>query len=338
MKKSLLFLALMTVCLNAGAQTVTTYALPDSLSPGDTFKYIITASYASSMTPVYPSEADFGDPFELLNTSRLRGKITSDSIVYTVQYFGLKDTLIPPKNILFITSQDTLILPTVAVPIYFKSSILGAGQELMPFKPIFGFAPPWLLYVFIALLILLIGYLIWRYRSKFKPAEKPPVPAPVEIPYFTSPYVILQKRIEELRQIESFKNEAYRPLYFELSIAIRRYFEDVYHILALESTTREMIFDLNRAGADDTLIAETSAILKTCDMVKFAKLEVDQNDALNIIAKSSALLNTIRKNDQFRLKALRQEHDARYGVSDKTRSELLLDQETNSPESNLSRL
>ena len=85
-----------------------------------------------------------------------------------------------------------------------------------------------------------------------------------------------------------------KEYFLEFSEILRRYFERRFEILAVESTTSEIIRDLKAKEVSAALREKIQQVLDTADLVKFAKwrpsaLEIQQ---LNRMAK--AIVETVR--------------------------------------------
>jgi hypothetical protein len=299
------------------AQSVQTYVIPDTVSIGDTFSFVITAQYpANRYQATYPDSSRFGDSFEFRSVHRYRGAIARDSVVYRLQFFALTDTVIAAMPVMFSDGNQTFRVDTAPVPIFFRSSLDPIADELRPIKPIFNFAMaiwPWLL---LGILLGLVAYLIWHYRNRLFKRMKDTAEAspPAEIPPFISPLRRLADDLKKLSDTEAFNNQGYKELYFELSIAFRRYFEDVYSILALESTTREVVQDLERRGMAPAQLSLVRELLRESDMVKFARFEPDGKQAFDSVKTGEELVQQFRKTDQQRISMLRHDYEVRYGL------------------------
>lgn len=297
------------------AQSVRSFATPDSLAIGDTFYFVITSQYNSTRyQAAYPDSTAFGDSFEYVSMRRYRGVQSRDSIVYRLQFFALQDTIMPPKTVQFLGGDTPLRVETLPVPLYFKSVLDPADAELRPIKPIFQFGRAIWPYLVGLLLLITALYLFWRYRDRFIKQATEPVPAPKEVPPFRNPLKTLADDLVGLYQFENFKTDHYREFYFLVSQAFRQYFEDVYKVLALESTTRELLLDLGRKGADERIIDLLKLILRRADLVKFAKFEARTADAAETIEQAEELVQLLRKADNERIAHLKYMYELENGL------------------------
>lgn len=298
------------------AQSIRTHVSTDTLSAGDTFLYIITATSRPEIQVIFPDGRAFQGPFEFSSAQRYRGVISRDSVVYRLQFFGVSDTVLTSLPVQFIVNNDTLVLNTAPVPVYFQSQMDTDTGELKPFKPNFEFTRSLLVYLLIFTLLLVSLFLLWYFRDRFfkKDQNVPDNVSPVEIPPFVNPYTVLEKEVKAHNKLESFRTDNFQQLHVNLSNAIRRYFEDVYDIPALESTTREFLGDLSRSRVDDTVINLIRAVLNRCDLIKFAKVTADEHSTVLLLDNIHKLLDFIRFHDQQRLRELRIEYEIKHGL------------------------
>ncbi|MCH8523870.1 MAG: hypothetical protein LAT52_04900 [Balneolales bacterium] len=296
-------------------QTVRTFVTPDSLTTGSTFNYIITAQYASNQySPVFPDSTAFSDAIEFRSVQRFRGVSSRDSVVYELQFFALNDTIIGPKEVTFNSSEGSVSVNTSSVNLYFVSLLDETSAELRDLKPLFLFGRSWFWLMLFLIAVFITAILLYRYRSKFVKKEPIQETPKQEIPPFVSPFDTLFREINELRNIQIYSDDNFRGFYTKLSDAFRLYFEDVYFIPALESTTREVIRDVQRKGVDDCVVLLLNNLLKESDMVKFAKYRATEDQALKALNVAEQLVKLVQRADYDRISQLRISYQAKYGL------------------------
>lgn len=315
MRKLYLLLLLLFAHEVSFSQVIRTYALPDTVSIGDTFSYVITAQYTNTnLSLVFPDKDSFEGDFELLSIERLNGVNVRDSVVYKVQSFALNDTIIQPKSVQFTTNLENGEVRTAPVPLYFRSSLVDGASDLQPLKPNFLFSRSFWGLILLGLALALIAYLLWRNKDRFKPKTKPFVEEPIEVPPYVNPLRILDLAIVDLKNANIDTKAAIKEYYFEISIAVRRYFEDTYKINALESSTREILDDLSRIEAEADLVSITKGILRECDFVKFAKVERSKKEALLSLGKVEEFRTMVRQLDAKKYLQLKTEYEIANGL------------------------
>ncbi len=311
------FLALMLYPDRISAQSVTSYALPDTLTSGDTFHYVITSMYQPSDYVVYyPDEDEFSHAFEFRGSQRYKGVLAQDSVVYRLQYFGIRDTLIGDMNVVFVQGKDTLYVRTPPIPIYFKSNLESDEGELKPFKPIFDFPRSWWMMILLGIILVIGAYILWKFRNRllFRKSDTGNVSVD-PIPPYLSPFSVFENALDRLKHIQNYSTD--RDLmqwHIELSDAIRTYLEHCHDIDALEMTTREIHHTMIKKKLHPDVTGITLEICKQCDMVKFAKLTVDTHQTLQLLEKAEKLRDLFRFLDSNVLRQLKYQHEMKHGL------------------------
>ncbi|MCC6459172.1 MAG: hypothetical protein IT260_01800 [Saprospiraceae bacterium] len=122
----------------------------------------------------------------------------------------------------------------------------------------------------LAALGLLVGYIRRRpKRPKTLVAAPAPPPAPV-----TPAHEIALQKLAVLEQQKPWQQQGQTVAYYAaLSLIVREYFEGRYGILALESTTREILFLLKKTNFPEGLRATLEHLLQQSDLAKFAEMQ-----------------------------------------------------------------
>ncbi len=142
---------------------------------------------------------------------------------------------------------------------------------LAPIKPIFeeparfGDYLPFILAVVGFLLLLWVVLRFWR--KKEEPEEV------AVVVQRDPPHVVALRRLEKLESQKLWQQGRLKAYYSELSHILREYLEHRYHFPALESTTGEILETLKKGNLNGELLELLEEVLRTADMVKFAKAE-----------------------------------------------------------------
>lgn len=289
------------------AQQLETYIIKnDSIQVGDTLKYNITLNTEQEYEKiVFPDSSDFGENLEIKNRKRYKLSPYKDSVSYTLQFFGTEDAMVPSQQVLLINGQDTTTTSTAQELISFASAL--DGEEFKPLKPIFDFAIAYWPYLAGLLLLLLLGYLLYRYLNKKEeaPEEKPIAPEPT----FVHPIHQLEQTIQTLRNDRGItERRDFKTFYSTLGDALRLYIERLHKLPALESTTRELMADLDdNTNIDGQQYDLLKKILNEADMVKFAKYTPPIDQAYNMLDEADKFAEIARKNDSQKIDALKEE-------------------------------
>ena len=139
-------------------------------------------------------------------------------------------------------------------------------QKNLPF--IFAEIRDYAIYGLIALIILSLvaWYIVWYIRNKWQGRVRDVKPAP-KLP----PHVIAIKALDELRNRKLWQNGKHKLYYSTLTEILRVYIEGRWAVGALEMTTDEIISALRDIDIKHDSRSNLVAILRTADMVKFAK-------------------------------------------------------------------
>jgi len=289
------------------AQTVEEYTTADTLSVGDTFDFAITLERNDDFDEIiFPDSNNLGNVVELRSRTRYKPSSYRDSVQYQLQFFSTSDTLLPALPVHLIQGQDTSTVYTNPIPLHFQSVLSENDEEFRPFKPIFDFAAAWWPYILAILLVLIAAYVLYRYSKK----ERPPVQQQPEfepLP-FVNPLAELQNDINDLKNNRPTSQEEFEHFYIELGDAIRRYFEELYHIPAMESSSGEILRKLREEAIDRQLLKNTQLVLQEADMVKFAKFKPSGEQAQRALNKAHDFLNIAETIDAKRIKQLEQKH------------------------------
>lgn len=289
--------------MSAHAQQVLTIVDSDSIRVGDTINLSIVLEGNYTLRD-YPEAEAFPEDVDMLNRQRFQFEARRDSIVYTLQYFGVEDLTIDPLEFAVTTAEQDTVVRSSRVPLYFKSTLASNEEELRPLKPIFDFARSyWPIILGVALLILL-GFLLVKYLRE-RSRQEMFIPESFRETDFINPLDELEEDIVALRSAKQPTNrEEFETFYVRLADSIRRYLKRVYDLPALEMTTREIITELQRERASSELIRDVKNVLRDADMVKFAKFNPASDQVTDAIQTGVDFLETARTMDSDRVEYL----------------------------------
>ena len=294
----------------ARGQNLTEYATIDSLSVGDSFQYALVLNKDRQYESViYPDSSDFLGPFEIRNLQRYQVNDFRDSLVYSLQFFGAGDTVISALPVQLVSTADTTTLYTRPVPVNFRTVLAADSKEFRPLKPIFDFAAAWWPYIVGMILLAIAAWYLYSYYQKRPEKKAKEVPSSFTPEPFQNPLQQLENTLNRLGNYPLSEPEDFKSFYIQLGDAIRAYFERLYRIPALESTSREILYELNRRAVDEELIEKTRDVLREADMVKFAKFTPSRDQADEALRKADAFLNRARDIDRRRVEKLRRQHN-----------------------------
>lgn len=265
---------------------------------------------------IYPDSSNFGPDFEIIDRSVERGNNT-DSLFYRLQYFGGDKPAVPGLEVHYISGDDTLTRRSHTRELAFLSVVEDPEDPFRPIKDLYSFTAGLLPWVLLGLLALLGVWLAYYYRDRWMPWLSRPDAPPGDPEHRLDPVETLQADLDMIKQRYPDPSVDYRQFYGELSDAIRRYFDRVHRLPALESTTAELLAELHRSDVDESLIKQCSHILQEADMAKFARFAPGRGKAIQTLETAYAFIEQACAADAVRLEGLRR-HDAHHPPANQT--------------------
>lgn len=185
------------------------------------------------------------------------GTVQTESRPYKVQSLLANEPNAQPK-------QETKPVPVLEdnwLPVYVLAGIAAAG------------------------LVALMTLLISRYLQKRRKAALPPPPP-------RPPWEIAAEALAQLGRQKQAMLDAGQGAVFvdQLSDVVRAYLGGRYAFDGLETTTDEMLMQLQTRGASLGFTQEVGQFLGRCDLVKFAKVEPDGDEVDLLFAKAQDLV------------------------------------------------
>ena len=166
---------------------------------------------------------------------------------------GAADTLFTPAKKIFCNTlpTDKELLPNIGImeePIHFR--------DLLPY---------------LLAISLLVGFVYgaWRWWRKRKAAQ-----TAAELLISTRkipPHELAFQKLKALTAKKYPSNLEFKLYYTELTYILREYIEARYGIAALESTSEELLNDLQKIEIERSMKMSLNEVLKTADAIKFAK-------------------------------------------------------------------
>jgi hypothetical protein len=162
------------------------------------------------------------------------------------------------------------------------------------------------------LILAIAGYYAYRYYLQWQEQQQEEQERPTFTPTpFQNPLKEFRKSIKELENAKLTSQEDYKEFYSDLGDAIRQYYETLYNLPALESTSGELLTMIKNDSVDQDLIDDTRAVLQEADMVKFAKFNPTPKQADRALQKAYNFLERAQEIDGPRIDHLRRKHQAK---------------------------
>jgi hypothetical protein len=135
----------------------------------------------------------------------------------------------------------------------------------------------------VALLAVLITRWVLRRRRAGEPAGPPPVP----------PYPTVRRRLARLRLPNAYADLGAEPFHVELAEALREYLGRRQGIDALEMTSTELLEAIRGRPMGNVTPIEVEMFLASCDVVKFARGEPPELQALDALGQGERIVEEV---------------------------------------------
>ncbi|MFA9390843.1 MAG: hypothetical protein ACERKD_13610 [Prolixibacteraceae bacterium] len=290
MKKIILLIGIVLLLLNstAKAEEIKVTATLDSsvILIGDQVKLHLEIEYPGDLSVLFPVLSDsVGESVEIverfpIDTIDLGNNRKSMFQDYIVTSFDSGHHEIPGYYFRFTYNDlsDSLQANPVMLHVFTipkLDSLMQAMKGPIDIKPPYETpltlkeVAPWILGILLgAGLIFLIWYAIKRRRENkpiFSFPQKPKEPA----------HLIALRKLDHLKEDKIWQQGKTKEYYSELSDTLREYIHNRFNINAMEQTSDETIaaFKYRNSLLDETMFNNLVRILKSSDLVKFAKYE-----------------------------------------------------------------
>lgn len=206
--------------------------------------------------------------FSLAEGKKEGGKVT-DVFSFTLAKYDSGDVKIPSVNVIYSSKGKQSSVLTNALYVNVKPVKIDPQKEIKDIKDPVYISLPWWVYTLWVLAIIAVctaayyGYIFYK-----KKKAGLPVIAPVVI---KTPYESALDALAELRQKKLWQNGRVKEYHSEITFIIRQYFEIIYSVPALETTSSELLLNLKKTGCPSEVRDITLQFLNNADMVKFAK-------------------------------------------------------------------
>mgnify|MGYP003110771284 CR=1 FL=1 len=281
-----------------------------SILIGDQLIYRITVETNATNLVVFPEGESF-NPMEVVesltaDTNRVENRFRLIK-EYSLTQFDSGNYVIPRQQVLINETAfytDSLRIEVVDVVVDTTKQKMYAIKPAMEIPS--GFTiPAWVWWLLGILLLGAVLYFLLNRRKKIREARK-------QLP----PYERALFELKQLDQSHLLENRQTKEYYSKLTEAVRRYIEDEVHLRAMESTTSELIHDLElkmergELNLSRQTIDELKIILQRADLAKFANSRPDIITAKGDRSKIELVIN-----------------DTKAAIPEPTEEELLKDEE-----------
>ena len=270
---------------------VTAKAFPSKATLGDEIRLVIQIERPKKFIVDAPSEKINLSPFEVKRvevspTQRGENRV-QETFTVVLTAFEMGKLKVPAFPILYRTDTgrvERLMTDLVDVEVVSVGKKSTGKEDIRSIKgPVFfdlRFIKDWVCGILAALLTIFLIAKVIRRRNKNK----------------IDPESLLAADDRARLELGRLKKKGYleerkmKEFYSELSNILRRYFERQYLIVALESTTEELISTLKQKEFNSGAVQKIKEVLEACDLVKFAKYDPPASLASSLEAKVFEIL------------------------------------------------
>lgn len=267
---------LLSFC-SLNSQSISARAFTDKseYQVGDYINYAIEISHDHDLIVFKPSLSEFAKDVDVIRTDEPFIEETQGvkKIIYRfiVSKYDSADVTIPSIPVLYQLGNDTtsLTVATNSVQFIVRTLPVNTSLEIKDVKPPIVI-PMDLLTILLILLAILLMILLALYlyrrnqKNKQKKVEKKRV-------YIIPPHVKALTELYALEDKKLWQQGLIKEYHTGITEIIRRYFEDRFKILALESSTTEIMDQLTRVVLSKEIYRTVNNFLNNADLVKFAK-------------------------------------------------------------------
>lgn len=248
---------------------------PESLTVGDRAVLEVVVQAPIELRVAFPRDPKPGEAVDVQDVAVAEPTSGATPATWTARYtlgvYEVGDVVLPPWPIEVRRGTQTAIATTDSIHLFVQSVLDDslAAADVRDLKPQAVLPRDYVLYAVIGgAALLLIAALVWWWRRRRRPRAAV-VPIVRQRP--ANDIALESLRILEAKQLPL--DGKFVEHFVELSDILRRYFEDGFGVAALEETTEEILYDLDRHGFDRPTIARVRALCEPADLVKFAKRE-----------------------------------------------------------------
>jgi hypothetical protein len=232
----------------------------------------VNANLPQGVISLSPSVKDSIGPFEVLKIDEVdRGK-GEHEWRFRLITFDSGSVFIPAIPFSYHVAGNSMPRTASTNPIFVQihGVTIDPRGDIKDIKP--PLEAPWkfedfLPYLIAFLILAAASSAYWYYRKKKRQREEMFVPLRPSIP----PPQVALRALHLLEDKRLWQRGKIKEYYSEVTEIIRRFLEDQYHILALESTSDEIMQQLKSLPHAETLLKQFQSLFTTADLVKFAK-------------------------------------------------------------------
>ena len=260
------------------------------LTIGDPVTYTVTVEHAPDIRILSSIPAPASDVLEIKKVEDIHRKLKKKEVTgrkFILTTYRLGEFVLDPVTIQYRKEgQPVKSVQTNKLYLTVKSIDAGGPKEdirdvksVIPFK----FRMGKFLWTLVGLAVLATGYWLYRLLRKHKALALPAAPP-------LTPEEDALLHLTELFESDLLKRGFIKLYYLRLSEILRTYFEKRYKILAVESTTLEILRAIRPLRLNMELYQKIQYVLESSDLAKFAKWIPSPTETIQLNKKAEEIV------------------------------------------------
>ncbi len=277
----------------------TSIRIGEQVKIGVTARVVIRSLKGAAIKVVFPNLPDSLNHIEVVERTPLDTTGSNEDEKYwrqtiTVTSFDSGRWELPPMKFEVFSVSDGSYDSVFTDPIFIDVNTVPVDttKAFKPIKPLRTVAWnildywPYLLSGLLVIALVVLYFVYWRKR---KPKAAPAPAQPLKTPFETA--------MEQLHQLEADKpwNTDVKQYYTQLTDVLRHYFEQQFHIAALEQTSAELLQNIKPVTVLNQQRDKIQHILTLADLAKFAKLQPAPHEHEDCLQKAIAVVEWTKR-------------------------------------------
>lgn len=275
MKQSIFILLFCWTTVLSAQIDVDAYLDSTAIMVGDQLRMHLKVEYDPTSVQVdFPNFTNLGEKFEVIGVGAIDS--SEQASLRTIQQslmitsFDSGTQVIPPFPVSYAHNniKDTIYTS----PLYLEVRLPQIDSLIAPIYDILeeelSFEEDVLPFLWKGGLLLLLGLFFYYIAKRYQKDPKPIAAIEIQRPA----HEIAFERLQTLETAQLWQKGDIKPYQSQLTYIMREYLENRFKVNALESTTDEIIDDLQKVEISDTDKSRIRTVLQTADLVKFAKV------------------------------------------------------------------
>ncbi len=284
------------ICFNAHSQS-SVEAKTDTMQIriGEQFHLDLTAKIPRGSKLMFPLLTDTFNHFEVVKksgTDTLGDKGSKELTLkqqLTLTSFDSGYFVIPPLPFVLKNNGNTDTLSSEAILMTVTTVKVDTTKDIRTIKNIVEVPFPWLDYLIYLIAFIVVAaiviFLIRRAnKNKFVIGPQAAAQKPA--------HALALEKLNEIKEQNLWQQGFVKKYYSEITDALRLYIERRFKVFAMEQTTDEILIQMPRLKLENENIERLTFILRTADMVKFAKGQPLPPENERAIADAFAFVNS----------------------------------------------